>query len=163
MWLRFFPAVEHARVAMERGDIGDVKVVQADYPDRVYALSPAITGFGAEEMPLIAAADRKGGAQPYAERRGDSCVQIIDEINRQCAKRGFGARLRTVEKHASHPIGPTPAGQPDQSQNSSWTVSPWNSARMERSAGRIGRDALSAFHRCHAAVSRSTTSGRPAA
>ncbi len=66
MWLRFFPAVEHARAAMERGDIGDVCVVQADYPDRVYALNPAITGFGASEMPVIAAAGRKARAQPHA-------------------------------------------------------------------------------------------------
>lgn len=66
MWLRFFPAVEHARAAIERGDIGDVCVVQADYPDRVYALNPAITGFGASEMPVIAAAGRKARAQPHA-------------------------------------------------------------------------------------------------
>ena len=66
MWLRFFPAVEHARAAMERGDIGDIQVVQADYPDRVYALNPAITGFGAKEMPVIAAAGRTPRKQPYA-------------------------------------------------------------------------------------------------
>ncbi len=67
MWLRFFPAVEHARAALERGDIGDIQIVQADYPDRVYALNPAITGFGAEEMPVIAAAGRKSLPQPYAD------------------------------------------------------------------------------------------------
>ena len=66
MWLRFFPAVEHARAAIERGDIGEMRIVQADYPDRVYALNPAITGFGADEMPVIAAAGRKSRAQPYA-------------------------------------------------------------------------------------------------
>lgn len=66
MWLRFFPAVEHARMAMERGDIGDLKLVTADYPDRVYALNPAITGFGADEMPVIAAAGRKSMPQTYA-------------------------------------------------------------------------------------------------
>ncbi len=59
MWLRFFPAVEHARAAMERGDIGELKVVHSDYPDPVYALNPAVTGFGAGEMPVIAAAGRK--------------------------------------------------------------------------------------------------------
>ena len=32
MWLRFFPAVEHARAAIERGDIGDVCVVQGGLP-----------------------------------------------------------------------------------------------------------------------------------
>ena len=69
MWLRFFPAVEHARAAIERGDIGDIKIVQADYPDRVYALNPAITGFGAEEMPTIAAAGKKSWAQPHADGR----------------------------------------------------------------------------------------------
>lgn len=66
MWLRFFPAIEHARALLERGDIGDLTVVQADYPDRVYALNPAITGFGADEMPVIAAAGRRAQGQPYA-------------------------------------------------------------------------------------------------
>ncbi len=59
MWLRFFPAIEHARAAIARGDIGDVKVVHSDYPDPVYALNHAVTGFGADEMPVIAAAGRK--------------------------------------------------------------------------------------------------------
>ena len=66
MWLRFFPAVEHARTAIERGDIGDIQVVHADYPDRVYALNPAVTGFGADEMPVIAAAGRKPFPQAHA-------------------------------------------------------------------------------------------------
>lgn len=66
MWLRFFPAVEHARAVLERGDIGDLQVVQADYPDRVYALNPAVLGFGGDEMPLIVAAGRKSRGQPYA-------------------------------------------------------------------------------------------------
>lgn len=66
MWTRFFPAVEHARALLERGDIGDLQVVSADYPDRVYALNPAVTGFGADEMPVISAAGRKARPQPYA-------------------------------------------------------------------------------------------------
>ena len=66
MWTRFFPAVEHARAAIERGDIGDLQIVQADYPDRVYALNPALLGFGADEMPTIVAAGRKARGQPYA-------------------------------------------------------------------------------------------------
>ncbi len=66
MWLRFFPAIEHARAILERGDIGDLVLVQADYPDRVYALNPAMTGFGAEEMPVIVAAGRAPRGQPYA-------------------------------------------------------------------------------------------------
>lgn len=66
MWLRFFPAIEHARAVLERGDIGELQIVQADYPDRVYALNPAILGFGSDETPLIAAAGRKSRGQPYA-------------------------------------------------------------------------------------------------
>ena len=66
MWLRFFPAVEHARALLERGDIGPLQVVQADYPDRVYALNPALLGYGSEEMPLIAAAGRSVKPQDYA-------------------------------------------------------------------------------------------------
>jgi len=66
MWLRFFPAVEHARALLDRGDIGPLQVVQADYPDRVYALNPALLGYGSEEMPLIAAAGRSVKPQDYA-------------------------------------------------------------------------------------------------
>ena len=66
MWLRFFPAVEHARAILERGDIGPLQVVQADYPDRVYALNPALLGYGSEEMPMVAAAGRSVKAQDYA-------------------------------------------------------------------------------------------------
>jgi predicted dehydrogenase len=66
MWLSFFPAVEHARAAMQRGDIGDLQIVQSDYPDRVYALNPAVTGFGSEEMPVIVAAGKKARNQPDA-------------------------------------------------------------------------------------------------
>ena len=67
MWLRCFPVIEHARAAMARGDIGELQVVSADYPDPVYALNPAITGFGAQEMPVVAAAGRKSRLQPHAD------------------------------------------------------------------------------------------------
>ena len=66
MWLRFFPAVEHARVAIERGDIGNVTVLHSDYPDRVYALNPVTYAYGAEEMPVIVAAGKKARSQPQA-------------------------------------------------------------------------------------------------
>ncbi|MXX99397.1 MAG: Gfo/Idh/MocA family oxidoreductase [Chloroflexi bacterium] len=60
MWTSFFPAIEHARAAIERGDIGELQVVQSDYPDPVYALNPVVAGFGTSEFPVIAAA----GGQP---------------------------------------------------------------------------------------------------
>ena len=55
MWLRFFPAVEHARALLERGDIGlCLQANGADYPDRVHALNPALLGY-VWVMPLVAA------------------------------------------------------------------------------------------------------------
>ena len=107
MWLRFFPAVEHARTAMARGDIGDLKVVQADYPDRVYALNPAITGFGADEMPLVVAAGRKSQGQPYANnipfctwRQPKRCSVAVLRSGRYCCdyfpqRVGLSKRLST--------------------------------------------------------------------
>ena len=59
MWTRYFPAIEHARAALERGDIGELQVVQNDYPDPVYALNPVVAGFGIGEFPVIAASGRK--------------------------------------------------------------------------------------------------------
>tara|TARA_B100001123_G_C15340098_1_gene1034477 strand:+ start:4227 stop:5516 length:1290 start_codon:yes stop_codon:yes gene_type:complete len=67
MWTRCFPVIEHARAAIARGDIGKLQVVQSDYPDAVYALNPALAGFGPEEMPVIAAAGRKPEAQLHAD------------------------------------------------------------------------------------------------
>ena len=74
MWTSFFPAIEHARAAIARGDIGELQVVQSDYPDPVYALNPVVAGFGTSEFPVIAAA----GGQP----------QLRDEA---VAKTGRGA------------------------------------------------------------------------
>ena len=64
MWTRFFPVYEHARQAIAAGAIGDVQIVQSDYPDRVYALCPAPLAFGADEAPLVSAsgvAESPGG------------------------------------------------------------------------------------------------------
>jgi dihydrodiol dehydrogenase / D-xylose 1-dehydrogenase (NADP) len=68
MWLRFFPVYEHARAAIERGVIGDVTGASADYPDRCYAITPAVFAFGAASgecppQPIVAAAGSAcGGA-----------------------------------------------------------------------------------------------------
>ena len=40
VWVRYFPAYEHAKAAIELGVIGDIKGVSADYPDRVCPSSP---------------------------------------------------------------------------------------------------------------------------
>ena len=64
MWTRFFPAVEHARFAIETGVIGDVSLVQSDFFDPIYAIQAAPLAFGAdaEVTNVTAAGLRRGGA-----------------------------------------------------------------------------------------------------
>jgi len=62
MWTRFFPAVEHARLALEQGAIGEVVAVQADFPDHCYAVQAGALAFGAEQTPTAIAATACGAA-----------------------------------------------------------------------------------------------------
>jgi len=64
MWTRFFPAVEHARFAIETGVIGDVSLVQSDFFDPIYAIQAAPLAFGADAQVtnVTAAGLRRGGA-----------------------------------------------------------------------------------------------------
>eukprot|EP01052_Picozoa_sp_SAG31_P037605 SAG31_NODE_4883_length_2886_cov_1.720488_3_plen_416_part_00 len=66
MWTRYFPAVEHARAAIEAGEIGEVVTVQSDFPDKCYALTPAPLAYGATALPRVAAAGHKPVARPGA-------------------------------------------------------------------------------------------------
>ncbi|MDE0421339.1 MAG: Gfo/Idh/MocA family oxidoreductase [Gammaproteobacteria bacterium] len=72
MWTRFFPAVEHARHAIETGVIGDVSLVQSDFFDPIYTIQAAPLAFGAdaEVTHVTAAGLRRGGAAivEYGER-----------------------------------------------------------------------------------------------
>ena len=40
VWTRFFPAVEHARTAIEAGTIGEVVLTQSDFFDPIHAIQP---------------------------------------------------------------------------------------------------------------------------
>lgn len=64
MWTRFFPAVEHARAAIEAGTIGEVVLTQSDFIDPIYTIQAAPLAFGASAVPrnVIATGDRAGGA-----------------------------------------------------------------------------------------------------
>ena len=66
MWTRYFPAVEHARAAIEAGEIGEVVTVQSDFPDKCYALTPSPLAFGADALPRVAAAGHKPAGRPGA-------------------------------------------------------------------------------------------------
>ena len=95
MWTRFFPAIEHARASIERGDIGELQVVQSDYPDPVYAINPAVLGFGSEEFPVIAAAGKRpllrdetiaksgGGSSFVGHSRGHPSAAVLQYTSRQ--------------------------------------------------------------------------------
>eukprot|EP01052_Picozoa_sp_SAG31_P020796 SAG31_NODE_1579_length_7835_cov_6.779860_3_plen_407_part_00 len=77
MWLRYFPVYEHARAAMELGVIGSVCQVKADYPDRVYALTPAPFAFGTSELPVVAAAGHPDGSHGAVLAYGDRGVANV--------------------------------------------------------------------------------------
>eukprot|EP00927_Polykrikos_kofoidii_P021058 TRINITY_DN20075_c0_g1_i1.p1 TRINITY_DN20075_c0_g1~~TRINITY_DN20075_c0_g1_i1.p1 ORF type:complete len:749 (-),score=131.77 TRINITY_DN20075_c0_g1_i1:139-2259(-) len=61
MWTRYFPAVEHARLVMESGEIGNVNLVQADFTDMCYAVQFAPFAFGAgPPTAVVATGDLSG-------------------------------------------------------------------------------------------------------
>lgn len=64
MWTRFFPAVEHARAAIEAGTIGEVVLTQSDFFDPIYTIQAAPLAFGASAVPraVTALGNRVGGA-----------------------------------------------------------------------------------------------------
>ena len=64
MWTRFFPAVEHARTAIEAGTIGEVVLTQSDFFDPIYTIQAAPLAFGASAVPvaITALGNKAGGA-----------------------------------------------------------------------------------------------------
>ena len=74
MWTRFFPAMEHARAAMEAGIIGEVVMTQSDFFDPIYAIQAAPLAFGVEAVPTaIATAGRKASGA-IVEYGDDKCA-----------------------------------------------------------------------------------------
>lgn len=61
MWTRFFPATEHARAAIRRGDIGIVETLTATFPDRCYPVQAAPMVFGTHSVPVVVAAGSANG------------------------------------------------------------------------------------------------------
>lgn len=64
VWTRFFPAVEHARAAIEAGTIGEVVLTQSDFFDPIYTIQAAPLAFGASATPrnVVAIGTNAGGA-----------------------------------------------------------------------------------------------------
>ena len=118
MWTRFFPAVEHARKAIEDGVIGEPMLVQSDFFDPIYAIQAAPLAFGADAEPkTIVATGRRSGAAvvEYAEDR--AAVLTFPPFNSELAEVteivGRAGRL-TLEQPAHCPTALTirvpPAG-----------------------------------------------------
>jgi dihydrodiol dehydrogenase / D-xylose 1-dehydrogenase (NADP) len=68
LWTRFFPAVEHARFAIESGLIGEVMMVQADF-DPIYTIQAAILAFGTGAQPRSISATHRHGILEYDDDR----------------------------------------------------------------------------------------------
>lgn len=78
MWTRFFPAVEHARAAIDAGKIGDVTLLQTDFPDMCYAVAFAPFVFGTSPGPTaIAAAGSSGGVSGAVVQYGSSGCAML--------------------------------------------------------------------------------------
>lgn len=83
VWTRFFPAVEHARLLVDEGSIGDVLIVQSDFFDPIYAIQAAPLGFGSTIKPtaITALGQKNGGAViQYGE---DKCA-ILSFPSKNC-------------------------------------------------------------------------------
>lgn len=79
VWTRFFPAVDHARAAVEEGLIGDVKMVWADFPEICYAVQFAPLFLGNEApSAVVSAGSGAGGAGAVIQygNRGTAVLQF---------------------------------------------------------------------------------------
>ena len=76
VWTRFFPAVEHARMLIEAGAIGEVVLVQSDFGDPIYTVQAAPLAFGSDATPtaVTVAGRRPGGA--IVEYGPDRCAVL---------------------------------------------------------------------------------------
>ena len=79
MWSRFFPAVEHARLLLEEGAIGDVNSLHSDFPDPCYDFQYAPMVFGADNKPtaVVATGGGQGAARAAIAQYGSDGVAVF--------------------------------------------------------------------------------------
>ena len=79
MWSRFFPAVEHARLLIEEGAIGDVNSLHSDFPDPCYDFQYAPMVFGADNKPtaVVATGGGQGAARAAIAQYGSDGVAVF--------------------------------------------------------------------------------------
>lgn len=107
LWTRFFPAVEHARFAIESGEIGDVMMVQADF-DPIYTIQAAVLAFGTNAMPRSIIASSRHGILEYDDDRSAvlSFPPFISEFPEVTEIIGSAGRI-TLEQPAHSPTAIT--------------------------------------------------------
>lgn len=79
LWTRFFPAVEHARLLIEQGVIGDVVMAAADFPDRCYAAQISPLAFGAAKTPthIVASSRERDGMGGAIVQYGETGTTVL--------------------------------------------------------------------------------------
>ncbi|CAE7465950.1 dhdh, partial [Symbiodinium pilosum] len=108
MWTRYFPAVEHARAAIELGRIGEVRMVQADFPEICYAVqyAPLFFGDGAPSTVVSAGTGSTGaGAVIHYANRGAAVLSFPNwacEVPEVCEVIGTKGRI-TLDNWGMHP------------------------------------------------------------
>ena len=87
MWTRFFPAVEHARAAIEAGVIGEPVLVQSDFFDPIYTIQAATLAFGATaQATKVTASGRRAGAAIVEYGDGKCAVLTFPPSNSELAE-----------------------------------------------------------------------------
>ena len=87
MWTRFFPAVEHARFAIETGVIGEVSLVQSDFFDPIYTIQAGPLGFGTDATPTrVVATGRPAGGAIVEYGEGKVAVFTFPPFNSELAE-----------------------------------------------------------------------------
>ncbi len=76
VWTRFFPAVEHARAAIEADIIGEVVLVQSDFFDPIYAIQAAPLAFGAAAVPTAVTALGRKASGAIVEYGAEKCAVL---------------------------------------------------------------------------------------
>ncbi len=76
VWTRFFPAVEHARAAIEAGTIGEVVLTQSDFFDPIYAIQAAPLAFGATAVPTAVSALGRKASGAIVEYGEEKCAML---------------------------------------------------------------------------------------
>lgn len=110
VWTRFFPAVEHARVEIESGTIGDIVMVQSDFTS-IYTSQAVTLAFGAEATPTVVVAAGKNGGGAILEFEDERCavltfIQFPSEFAEVTEFIGTKGRI-TLEQPAHSPTAVT--------------------------------------------------------